>query len=196
MPSFLHVGCGRTPKSRTTPILAGPEWHEVRLDIDPNAQPDIVASMTDMAAVPSQSMDGLYAHHTLEHLFPHDVPVALAEFARVLHPDGFAIIGCPDLQQIGALLVEGKLLETVYVSPAGPISALDMVYGLGAALREGRHYMAHRGGFTQASLRQQLGRAGFATVVTRQHHYNITAYALRQPMPDDAAIAWARTHFV
>ncbi len=196
MPSFLHVGCGHTPKSNTTPILSGPEWHEVRLDIDPNSNPDIVASMTDMAAVPSASMDALYAHHTLEHLFPHDVPTALAEFARVLQPDGFAIIGCPDLQQIGALLVEGKLLETAYFSPAGPISALDMLYGLGAALRQGHHHMAHRGGFTRTSLRQQLRQAGFATVVTRQQSYNLTAYALRRPMPDDEAIAWARTHFV
>ena len=77
MPRFLHVGCGRNTKARTTPVLAGDDWAEVRLDIDPGAKPDIVASMTDMSAVPDGSMDGLFAHHTLEHLYPHEVPVAL-----------------------------------------------------------------------------------------------------------------------
>ncbi len=196
MPRFLHVGCGRNTKDRTTPVLAGPDWDEVRLDIDPGARPDIVASMTDMSAVPSGGMDAVFAHHTLEHLYPHEVPVALREFARVLGPAGFAVIAVPDLQAVAKLVAEGNLAAPAYVSPAGPITPLDMLYGLGSAIAAGRTYMAHRGGFTAQSLRDALQAAGFAKVVSRQQQFNLFAYALRQPMPDDLAIAWARTHFV
>jgi len=195
MPRFLHVGCGRHTKVRTTPILAGNDWEEVRLDIDPAAQPDIVASMTDMSAVADGSMDALFAHHTLEHLYASEVAVALSEFARVLAPDGFAIIAVPNLQAVAQQIAEGKLMEPAYVAPAGPISPHDMLYGLGTAIAEGRTYMAHRCGFTTASLSEALQRAGFRKVVSRQQGFNLTAYALRQDMPDDLAIAWARTHF-
>ncbi len=195
MPRFLHVGCGHNTKAQTTPILAGSDWQEVRLDIDPAVRPDIVASMTDMAAVPDGSMDALFAHHTLEHLYPHEVPVALREFHRVLAPAGFAIIAVPDLQAVAKVVAEGKLTEPAYISPAGPISALDMLYGFGSAIAKGRTYMAHRGGFTSASLAQALRGVGFAQVVRRQQNFNLHAYALRQHMADDLAVAWARTHF-
>jgi SAM-dependent methyltransferase len=196
MPRFLHVGCGPHTKANTTPVLAGQEWQEVRLDIDPAARPDIIASMTDLSLVAPGSMDAVYAHHTLEHLFAPEVPVALREFARVLAPDGFAIIGVPDLQAVARLVADGKLMQPAYVAPAGPISPHDMVYGLGSAIAEGRTSMAHRGGFTAASLTEALQAAGFAKVVCRQQGFNLTAYALRQPMPDDLAIAWARSHFI
>ena len=196
MPRFLHVGCGRTPKARTTPVLAGDDWQEVRLDIDPNGKPDIVASMTDMAAVADASMDAIYAHHTLEHLYAHEVPVALREFARVLAPTGCAIIAVPDLQAVARLVADGKLTEPAYISPSGPVSPLDMLYGFGASIAEGHTYMAHRSGFTRSSLSAALQAAGFPKVVSRQKNFNLFAYALRQPMADDPAIAWARTHFV
>ncbi len=195
MPRFLHVGCAQTPKSRTTPVLAGDDWQEVRLDIDPAVRPDIVASMTDMSAVADGSMDALFAHHTLEHLHAHEVPVALAEFRRVLAPDGFAIIGCPNLKAVAWLLAEGKLMEPAYVSPAGPVSAHDMLYGLGAAIAAGRTYMTHRCGFTTESLATALDRAGFPQVVNRQEGYNLFAYARLRPRTNDQAVLWARPHF-
>ena len=52
MPKLLHVGCGRQTKARTTPGFQGREWTEVRLDIDPTVEPDIVASITNMSSIP------------------------------------------------------------------------------------------------------------------------------------------------
>ena len=54
--------------------------------------------MTDMSAVETGSMDALFSSHNVEHLYPHEVPVAFVEFHRVLNDDGFAIITGPDLQ--------------------------------------------------------------------------------------------------
>ena len=49
--TFLHVGCG-SKRAASTPF-AGLGWREIRLDIDPGAEPDLIGTMTNMAAVES-----------------------------------------------------------------------------------------------------------------------------------------------
>jgi hypothetical protein len=85
--------------------------------------------MVDMSAVTSDSVDGIFSSHKIEHLYPHEVPLALAEFKRVLSDDGFAVITCPDLKSVCALVAGDKLTEPAYTSPAGPIIPLDILYG-------------------------------------------------------------------
>src|SRR3974390_102821 len=126
---FLHVGCGLQYKSNVSRGFQSEEWVEIRLDIDSNVAPDIVASLVGMSKVPSGSMDALYSSHNLEHLYAHEVPRALTEFHRVLSPRGFAVITCPDLQEVCRLVAEGKLLDIAYQSPAGPISPMDVLFG-------------------------------------------------------------------
>jgi len=127
MKTFLHVGCGPKRKDQTTAGFA--EWNELRFDIDESVQPDLVGTMTDMSSVSSDSVDAIFSSHNIEHLYPHEVPVALSEFLRVLKPNGFAVITCPDLQAVCALVAEVKLTEPAYTSPAGPIAPLDILYG-------------------------------------------------------------------
>ena len=122
MRSVLHVGCGSPNLETLHRAFRGPAWRKVRLDIDEGAKPDIVASIVDMAPVDAGGFDALYSSHNIEHLFPHDVPTAFGEFARVLKPDGFALITCPDLQSIAALIADDKLEDPAYTSPAGPIA--------------------------------------------------------------------------
>jgi len=49
-------------------------------DIDQSVNPDIVGTMTDMSQVQGASVDALFSSHNIEHLYPHEVPVALADF--------------------------------------------------------------------------------------------------------------------
>jgi predicted SAM-dependent methyltransferase len=176
---LLHVGCGPKRLGQTTEGFAAGGWEETRLDIDPAVEPDVVASITDMAGVPDGGFDALFTSHTIEHLYAHEVPRAFAEFRRVLKPDGFAVITCPDLQEVAREVAEGRLAETVAISPAGPISAMDMMFGWGKALAQGRHYMAHRSGFVPPYLGKMLHAAGFAQVLQRkpQGRFNIWALA-------------------
>jgi SAM-dependent methyltransferase len=104
----------------------------------------------------------VFSRHSLEHVEHHEVALALREFRRVLKPGGFALIAVPDLQAVAELVVRGKLEEPFGVSPAGPISAIDSLYGLRSALRDGHHQMAHRTGFTAATLCGHITAAGFA----------------------------------
>lgn len=173
----LHVGSGPADQDRLHPEFRTPEWREVRVDLDEAAAPDLLASMTDLSPVPSGSVHAIYCHHSLEHLPAHEVPRALAEFTRVLRPRGIALLCTPDLQRIGELLVAERLHEAAYVSPAGPISALDMVYGHGASIAAGQALMAHRTGFTGNTLGQALLAAGFADVEVNRVGFDLWVLA-------------------
>lgn len=171
MKTFLHVGCGPKRKAQTTNGFNTHDWHEILLDIDPSAQPDVIGTMTDMSAVASESVEAIYSSHNIEHLYPHEVPVAFAEFLRVLKPDGFFVVTCPDLQSVCKLIAEDKLTEPAYTSPAGPIAPLDILYGLRSAIAQGNLYMAHRCGFTQRVLTATLQASGFKSVATTARGY-------------------------
>ncbi len=160
MQSFLHVGCGPQTKAGLKGFNNN-DWREIRLDIDPSVTPDIVGSLTDMSAVESESMDALFSSHNIEHLYPHEVPIALREFHRVLKPNGFVVLTCPDLQSVCQAVAQDRLLEPLYQSPAGAISALDILYGHRGYIAQGNHYMAHKCGFTFKALCGAFGEAGF-----------------------------------
>lgn len=195
--TFLHVGCGAKRKNRTTAAFNTPEWREIRLDIDPRVQPDVVGTMTDMAAVASGSVDAVFSSHNIEHLYPHEVPVALREFLRVLNDDGVAVITCPDLQSVCALVARDRLTEPAYVSPAGPITPLDMLYGRGQALAGGNLYMAHRCGFTRKLLAESLRSAGFrlGVVKARPRYFDLWAVASKSARTEAEMRALAKAHF-
>ncbi|MCB6177854.1 class I SAM-dependent methyltransferase [Rhodobacter sp. Har01] len=180
-PRVLHVGCGAAhPDKLPEAFFPRGVWAEVRLDIDPGVAPDIVASITDMAVVPTASVDAVWSAHNLEHLWAHEVRLALAEFLRVLRPGGFALVTMPDLQQVAALVAEGNLEGPAYMSALGPIAAIDMLYGFRPALAEGNAFMGHRCGFTAVSLTAHLQAAGFADVrVQRDGGYALWATAVK-----------------
>jgi ubiquinone/menaquinone biosynthesis C-methylase UbiE len=161
---LLHVGCGNTAK----PECFG-DMQEVRLDISPECQPDILASMTDMGDI--GPFDALYSSHSLEHLYPHEVPLAAREFHRVLRDGGVAVVVVPDL-------TDAKPTEdALYDSPAGPVCGLDLYYGMARLITENPH-MAHHSGFIASTLKAVFEGAGFAHVETRRvANYNLMALA-------------------
>ena len=162
--SLLHVGCGPRNKARLPRPLRGCAWHEIRFDIDPAVAPDIVGSIVDLGMLGDASIDAIYSSHNLEHLDGFDVPRALAEFCRVLRPNGFALLTMPDIRAVAREIAGGGLADALYQSAAGPITPLDMLFGHQAALAAGRHHMAHRTGFSGATLGQALVRSGFHEV--------------------------------
>ena len=174
----LHVGCGVHTPDKLHEHFRGADWQEVRLDINPKVEPDIVASITDMAALAAHSFEALYSSHNLEHLHPHEIPLALAEFFRVLRPSGFALITLPDLQQAAEYIAAGREEEAVLLTNRGPITPLDILYGFRPFLAAGNLFMAHNFAFTAATLKKHLEAAGFAEVsVERDGEFNLWAIA-------------------
>jgi ubiquinone/menaquinone biosynthesis C-methylase UbiE len=154
--------------------------------------------MTELSAIPDYSFDALYSSHNIEHLYPHEVGVALEGFIRILKPDGFLVMTCPDLKSICQLVAEDKLTEPAYVAPSGPVSPLDVLYGFRPSLAAGNLYMAHRCGFTQKALVGTLRHHGFSTVVStaRPHPYfDLWAIATVSQTPEHLIRSLASGHF-
>jgi SAM-dependent methyltransferase len=177
----LNAGAGHISARGVAPMFRNDGWEEIRLDIDPSVHPSVVGSITEMKDFPADCFDAVWSSHTLEHLFAHDVPRALSECKRVLKPDGFAIFMCPDLESVAEHLAKYGLDHVAYTSAAGPITALDMLYGHQASVARGRFSMAHKTGFTAERLGNLLLDAGFPTVnVRRDEHFEICALALAE----------------
>ena len=164
--TFLHVGCGGNP---------APTWldayEEVRLYIDPQHNPHIVASMLDLGEI--GPYDVVFSSHALEHVYPHEVPVAVEGFHRVLKKNGLLTVVVPDLEDIR------PTEDVVYESLSGPVTGLDMYYGM-ARLIADNPYMAHKCGFTQGTLTKVLIDAGFSTIhVERVGGHNLLGVGVK-----------------
>lgn len=194
---LLHVGCGLKTLKDTTPGFDDGTWLERRIDINALNQPDIVASITDMSAIKSGSANAIFSSHNIEHLYPHEVSIALSEFKRVLNSQGFCVITCPDIQSVSALVAQGKLLDTAYVSPAGPIAPIDILFGHRASIAQGNLFMAHRTGFTEKSLSTTLHDAGFLTVATlkRPRYFDLWALASKSQASQEQIHNLVKAHF-
>ncbi|KJV05569.1 class I SAM-dependent methyltransferase [Methylocucumis oryzae] len=192
--TVLHVGCGYPNPLKLHKAFRNNDWKEIRLDIDANAQPDVIADMRDLSAIEAGSIDALWSSHNVEHLYPHDVIPTLTGFRRILKPDGIALITLPDLQEIARLIADDKLDEPAYTSPAGPIAPLDMLYGFRPAMAQGNLFMAHRTGFTAKTLAQSILRAGFATVTVQRERNAFNLWAIgfcAEPSTEQLALAQA-----
>ena len=160
MKTLLHVGCA----SLNISDLKGfnnDKWAEIRFDIDESRNPDIIGTIVDLSLVETGSVDAVYSAYNLDHIYPHEVPITLKEFFRVLKNDGIAIIKCPDIQSVCEAIGKDKLLDTFYQSPVGPITPIDILFGNRKAIAKGNEFMAKKGGFTYSVLDGALHQAGF-----------------------------------
>ena len=192
MKTFLHVGCGRKNKSRCRGFN-NDNWKEIRFDIDKNVNPDIVGTLIDMKSVETASVDAVYSSYNIDHIYPHQVPIALREFHRVLKEDGIVVIRCPDIQKVCEAVAQDKLLEPLYESPAGPISPIDILFGNRKAIAKGNEYMAKKGGFTYSVLNSAFEEAGFKARcggrVQNNWHLVLVAFKQKKPVEEIKKIA-------
>ncbi len=178
-PVVLNAGSG-VAGGTGLPAYFG-NWRELRVDINPLTEPDVVANIADLSTIPDGSVDAVWSAHCIEHLFPHEVPRALTEIRRVLSADGFACLIVPDLQAIAEWIATDRLHEPIYESAAGPVTAHDMLWGFGPAIAQGNTTMAHRCGFTPTLFLERLSAAGFAEIVLRRRsNLELAALVLTQ----------------
>jgi SAM-dependent methyltransferase len=163
----LHIGCG----GHALPAWLPNKYEEVGLDINPNCNPDIVASITDIGEV--GTFDLVYSSHCLEHLFPWEVEIALKECLRVLNPGGALLLIVPDLEGVP------PTNQVMFEADCGPVTGLDMYFGHAASIK-GNPFMQHKTGFVKETLEEALHKAGFAKViVNRIKDYNLMGGGVR-----------------
>lgn len=179
----LNVGCGEDKPGRIhAEFKDEAQWFELRLDMNASVKPHILGDLSDLSMLPDGAVDAVLSSHNIEHLFAHQVSVTLKGFFRVLKFGGQLILLCPDLQTIAAFIAQGKLETTLYTSPSGAISALDMVYGLSKAIEGGNPFMAHRTGFTHETLAMKLKEAGFSNLIITRDRFDMEVVARKLPM--------------
>ena len=189
----LNAGCGPQSIRKLTALFDPAGWQEVRVDLDPAVKPDVVGSMTDLRAhFDARSFDAVWSSHSLEHLYSHEIPIALAEFRRIIRSDGFALITCPDLETVMTLFLRHGSDHVVYQSPAGAITPLDMMFGHSPSIASGNVHMAHHSGLTAQRLGDLLLQAGFAEVITKRQNFDLWALALMDHADRDAIKAKLR----
>lgn len=161
------LNVGGNNKSIAIPAYFG-GWEHVLLDIDPKGKPDIVCDARRLTTLAPAQFDAVYCSHNLEHYYKHDGMTVLQGFVHVLKADGFAEILVPDMDSVMTAVVERDIdiEDILYVSPGGPISVRDVIYGWSVEIeRSGVDFYAHKTGFTATSLKTALEQAGFANVL-------------------------------
>lgn len=182
----LLVNLGSGPKGISKLPAMFAEWREFRVDADPAAAPDLLADITDLSAIRTGSADAVWMAHCVEHLYLHQVRKAIEEAHRILAGDGFVCVIVPDLQSIAEFLLADRLLDPVYHSPAGPITAHDMIFGYGRDLALGHTNMAHKCGFTAGVMLQKLKEVPFAETILRRRPRELAAVACKRAPADIA----------
>ncbi|MDX6805793.1 class I SAM-dependent methyltransferase [Terrihabitans rhizophilus] len=190
----LNVGSGPYSPRKLHPVFSGADWIQLRLDIDPDAKPDLLGSIIDVGdLIENESFDAVWCSHILEHLHEPELAKAMAEIRRILKPDGFLLLTSPDLESVAELLIEKGLDHVAYNSPAGPITVLDMIYGHTASISRGKHYMAHNTGFTEQRIGELLIRSGFDLChVKRGAHWDLWALGLKDRASSDEVLGKLR----
>ena len=166
------------------------QWQQCYLDIDTRWNPDILCDARELTTQQASSFDAIFCSHNLEHYYVHDVAKVLAGFLHVLVPEGFAEIKVPDMRMVMQAMLERKLDidEPLYMSPAGPISTLDVIYGFGAEIeRTGNDFLptkqdSHRHPCNASSMRQAFHSCSWPRVPLRSRHWRFGKR--RQPSSD------------
>lgn len=185
----LNVG-GNNKSIPLPPQYAG--YEHLLLDIDPTGKPDICCDARKLTTLAAEQFDAIYNSHNLEHYYRHDVGAVLAGFRHVLKDGGFIQIRVPDMAEVFRRVVEGGLDidDALYQSAAGPIMALDVIYGFQLQIeRSGQEFFAHKTGFTQKSLLAALQKAGFTKIYSSVGNLEVTAVAFKgTPTPETLAL--------
>jgi tetratricopeptide (TPR) repeat protein len=192
----LHVSHAHG-REKLPPVFCASGWQEIRVDIDPAVRSEMVATMSGMHDISDGLVDAVYSPHTINHLYAHEVPLALQEMRRVLKPAGLIFITLPDLQEVARYVAEGKLEDPLYMSPLGPVAPFDILYGYRPAVASGHASAAPRIGFTSATLGSALIKAGFAAVMVQRGSatFCLTAIAFRST-PDKEQLARAQAQML
>ncbi len=144
-----------------------PGFH--RLDIDKRCNPDIVADITDLSKIKSDTIDEIYTAHTLEHILLTHLFKTVRGFCRILKPGGKITVIVPDSKSVAQDWIGNKVAGREFERIA-----------LGAT-PGATEYMFHQQLFWKEKLERYLMIAGFEAVRSKniRSSYELKATAFK-----------------
>ncbi len=115
---------------------------------DAYGSPDMLGDLKKLS-YEDESVDEIHAIHLFEHLPRIEIGTFLAEWKRVLKPDGVLVLEMPSLDKIAKLITEG--VTDARITTLG-------IYG---DPRDPKPGMMHQWGYTQWELGEILKQCGF-----------------------------------
>lgn len=171
--SILNVGSGKSTMDDAIFVEDLVGCIEYRLDIDNDNNPDICLDATNLSGLSDNQFDVVYTSHMMEHLDYFQVIPTIKDFLRITKSNGEVRIIVPNLKAIASEIANGNLLGTLYNSPGGPISALDMLYGHRASILYGTEFMRHKTGFTKESFEFMLKEANIDNFIIEEKDFDL-----------------------
>ena len=170
--TILNVGFGGqklTDHMYTEDIAS---YREITLDIDGKYSPDIVADMNDISHLPNEFVDIAYSSHMIEHVHFFKVPIIIKELLRIVKVGGFVRLVTPDIKTIATKLASGNILDTIYDSPGGPISSMDMLYSSRyyTFRNDEADFTFHKCGFTKEVFEKLASEHNFKLTINENNH--------------------------
>ena len=145
----LHIGCANIRREGY-----------INIDCRKTDATDLVAPAWDIAGVTCASVFSIYSRHMLEHLDPGDARKSLRHWFQLLIPGGMINVVVPDIEFHAKQLLG---LKTSHF-PDQIQHAFAAFWGWRDEARGGSREDAHRWGYTQSTLSDELQNAGFVAV--------------------------------
>lgn len=188
MYSVLNVGS--CDKGITLPSIYA-DWEVTSLDVNVDAQPDLLMDVRHLASTPKQQAKyhSVYLSHILEHFTPDQTKSVLDACKFVLVPGGFIFLRVPSLELMLQSLNKFDLglqdeLSKVSAIPAG-ITGHMMIFG------KDEPWMHHYRHFTGNEMVSVLEQSEFSACKASYWPYGLEIWALGTNGPIDPLLECA-----
>ncbi len=156
-------------------------WAVTSMDSEPSLNPDIKGTLTELSTLSSGAYDAIWAQHLLQQFYMHQIGNGLREMFRIIKDGGFVFLSIPDAQLAASFLANNKYDTAIYTSPAGPINAMDILFGYHKFLTSGATHQGHKFAFTAESIGLAMRACGFTNVQVQSQYAEIIVVGYKYP---------------
>lgn len=144
----LNLGCG---------IRKDPDY--TNIDLDPDSGAEIIANVSNLGFLGSNTVEEIMAYHLIEHLTDREFLDALTEWTRVLKHGGRIVLECPDFTELCREWLQADRVGRWHSYKGTWHSLIRHFYG-----NQRTPLQVHKAGFDKEKLTEVLTMQGFTGI--------------------------------